>query len=137
MKKQLIYSHCGGREKKFIWSLPERQKAKAADLIAALKSTFNDASEEESREARAHGTMTGLKRRKGEIAAKYARRARRIADHIDPKHDNLLEIIFRDSFKSKWIRRHLLVRDAVGKTSFEVIYQRFIPGRRGEREPYC
>ena len=59
----LIKSHCDGRAEKIFGSLPERQKTKAADLIAVLKSTFNNANEVESREARAHGVME-LKQRK-------------------------------------------------------------------------
>ena len=75
---------------------------------------------------RAHRAMLELKQRRGELPAKYARRARRIADHIDPKHDNLMAIKFRDGFRSRSLKRHLSIRDDTGKTSFELIYRRFM-----------
>ena len=78
--------------------------------------------------------MIELKQRKGEFPAKYARRARRIADHIDPKHDNILAIKFRDGFRSKLLKRHLSISDATGKTSFELIYKRFIGIDRFEQK---
>ena len=69
--------------------------------------------------------MLELKQRRGELPAKYARRARLIADHTDPKHDNLMAIKFRDGFRSRSLKRHLFIRDATGKTFFELIYKRF------------
>ena len=69
--------------------------------------------------------MLELKQRWDELPAKYARRARRIVDHIDPKHVNLLAIKFRDGFRSRSLKRHLSMRDDTGKTSFELIYKRF------------
>lgn len=44
----LIKSHCDGRAKKFIRSLPERREAKAADLIAALGSAFGSVAEKKA-----------------------------------------------------------------------------------------
>ena len=120
----LIESHCDGRAKKYIRSLPERQRTKAADLIAALKPAPNNA-DEDSREVRAHGAMLELKQRRDELPAKHARRTHRIADYIDPKHGNLMAIKFRDGFRSKSLKRHLSVRDDTGKASFELIYKRF------------
>ena len=95
---------------KYIKSLPERKKTKAADLIAALKSAFDNADQEDGREVRAHGAMLELKQRRDELPAKYARRARRIADHIDPKYDNLMAIKFRDVSRSRSLKRHLSIR---------------------------
>ena len=43
----LIKSHCDGRAKKYIRSLPERQRTNAVELIAALKSAFDNADEEQ------------------------------------------------------------------------------------------
>ena len=62
----LIKSHCDDRAKKYIRSLPEGQRAKAADLISALKSAFDNA-DEESREARPHGAVLELKQKKGNL----------------------------------------------------------------------
>ena len=101
----LIRSHCDGKAKEFIRSLPKRQKSKAVDLIAALRSAFNTAEEEERREVRAHGAMLELRQRKDEPSAKYARRVHRIADRIDPKYDSLLAIKFRDGFRRRDIFR--------------------------------
>ena len=75
----LIKSHCDGRAKKYIRLLPKRKGTKAADLIAALKSAFDNADEDERREVRAHGAMLELKQRRDALPAKYARHARRIA----------------------------------------------------------
>ena len=110
----LIKSHCDARAKKFVRSLPERQKATAADLVAAPESTLKSADEEESREIQAHRAMLELEQRKEEILATYARRARRVADHIDTKHDYLFAIKFRDGFRSKSLRRRLSICDAAG-----------------------
>ena len=114
-------------------SLPERQKPKAVDLIAALRSAFN-AAEEECREVRAHGAMLELRRRKDEPSAKYTRRAHRISDRIDPKYDSLLAIKLRDGFRSKSLKRHLSVRDVENKTTFEMIYKRFLDIDRFEKK---
>ena len=78
--------------------------------------------------------MLELKQRRDELPAKYARRDRRIADHIDPKHDNLMAIKFRDGFRSRSLKRHLSVRDDTGKTSFELIYKRFTDIDRFEQK---
>ena len=78
-----------------------------------------DNADEESREVRAHGAMLELKQKKGELPAKYARRARRIADHIDPKHDNLMAIKFRDGFRSRSLKMLFMVRAKVGLTTRE------------------
>ena len=78
--------------------------------------------------------MLELKQRRDELPAKYTRRARRIADHIDPKHDNLMAIKFRDGFKSRSLKRHLFIRDDTGKTSFELIYKRFADIDRFEQK---
>lgn len=66
------------------------------------------------------------KQRKEEPPAKCARRAHRIADHIDPKYDNLPAIKFRDGFRSKSFKRHLSIKDPECKTTFKVIYRRFL-----------
>ena len=81
----LIKSHCAGKAGKFIRSLPAKQKATVADLITALKSAFDSTVEDETREMKAQRAMLELKQRKGEDPAEYARRARRISEHIDPK----------------------------------------------------
>ena len=60
------------------------------------------------------------------MPAKYACRARRIADHIDPKHDNPMAIKFRDGFRSRSLKRNLSIRDDTSKTSFELTYKQFI-----------
>ena len=119
---------------KFIRLLPERQRTNAAGLIAALKSTFDNANEEGSREVRAHGAMLELKQRRDELPAKYVRRARRIADHINPKFDNLMVIKFRDGLRSRSLKSHLSIRDSTGKSSVELIYKRFTDLDRFEQK---
>ena len=99
----LIKSHCADKAGKFV---PSLQKATAADLIPALKSDFYCTAEDESREVKAQRAGLELKQ-KGEDPAKYARRARRISRHIDPKYDSLLTIKFRDGFKSKTLQIYL------------------------------
>lgn len=118
----LIRSHCDVKAKKFIRSLHERQRSKAADLIAALRSAFNTVDGVECREVRAHGAMLGLRQREGEPPAKYARRARRISNHINLKHDSLLAMKFHDGFRSRSLKRHLSIKDSACKTSFGLIY---------------
>ena len=78
--------------------------------------------------------MLELKLKKGELPAKYARRARRIADHIDPKHDNLMAIKFRDGFRSRSLKRHISIWNATGKNSFELIYKQFTDIDRFEQK---
>ena len=122
----LVKSHCDGRAKEYIRSPPKRQRTKAAEIIASLESASDEADEEDSREVRAHGAMLKRKWRRDKSPAKYARRARCIADHINPKHVNLMAIKFRDGFRSRSLKRHLSIRDDAGKTSFEKIYRRLI-----------
>ena len=64
-------SHCAVEAGKFTRSLPARQKTTVADLIAALKSAFDTAVEDETREAKSHRAMLELSQRNGEGPAKY------------------------------------------------------------------
>ena len=71
--------------------------------------------------------MLELKQRKGEDPAKYARRARRISENIDPKYDHLLTLKFRDGFRSKTLQMHLSIdSEAPEKFTFETVYKRFL-----------
>ena len=54
---QLIKSHCSGKAARYIRSLPSKQKATATNLIAALKSAFDNTMEEDAREVEAHRAM--------------------------------------------------------------------------------
>ena len=123
----LIKSHCAGKAARLIRTLPARQKATAANLIAALKSAFDDVVEEDAREVQAHRALLELEQRKGEDATKYARRARRISEHIDPKYDHLLTLKFRDGFRSKTLQMYLSVdSESPEKFTFGQVYKRFL-----------
>ena len=124
---QLIKSNCSGKAARYIRSLPSKQKTTAANLISALKSAFDNTSEEDAREVEAHRAMLELKQKKGEDPAKYARRARRIAEYIDPKYNHLLTLKFRDGFQSRTMQMHLSAdSDAPDKFTFETVYKRFL-----------
>ena len=88
----LFKIHCAGKARKFIRSLPARKGATSTQLIASLRSAFRDVGKEE---VRAYGAVLGLRQREGEDSARYSRRAQRIPEHVDPKHDQLLAIKFR------------------------------------------
>ena len=123
----LIESHCAGKAGKFVRSLPARQKSTAANLIAALRSAFDSTTEDETKGVRAHRAMLELKQKTGEDPAKYARRARRISKHIDPKYDSLLTLKFRDGFKSRTLQMYLPIdSESPEKFTFEAVYKRFL-----------
>ena len=71
--------------------------------------------------------MLELKQKNGEDPAKYARRARRISEHIDPKYDSLLTLKFRDGFKGRTLQIYLSIdSESPEKFTFEVVYKRFL-----------
>lgn len=132
----LLRSHCAGKAKKCIQSLPTRQRSTGADLIAALRSAFDNANEEETRDAQAHRAMLELDQRKGEAPPKYARRAYRISEHIDPRFDHFLTLKYLDGVRSRSLQRHLALdgrTEAAGKPTFDTTYKPFLGLGRVDR----
>ena len=71
--------------------------------------------------------MLGLKQKNGEGPAKYARRARRISEHIDPTYDSLLALKFQDGFKCRRLQVYLSIdSESPARFAFEVVYKRFL-----------
>ena len=82
---------------------------------------------------KAYGAMLELKQRKEGILAMYARRARRVAEHIGTGRSCLFAIKFLDGFGGGSLRRRLSICDAAGKTSFELVYKRFMDRDRSSK----
>ena len=103
--------------------MPARQRPTAAILIAALRPAFDNANEEETREeAQAHRVMLELGQRKGQAPSKYARRAGRISENIDPKFDYLLTLKYLDGIRTRPLQRHLTLgarTEAADKPTFD------------------